>query len=75
MEEALNGLPVDVSHQISGSKAGIERRRSAINLHNEVVHGVEIGVAEVDPDGPDGEAEPPRPSPDNDGRVEAVDQR
>ena len=51
----------------------VERLRPLVYLHDDVVEGVEVGVAEVHPDGADGEPEPPRALPDDDGRLEAVD--
>ena len=40
-----------------------------------MVDGVDVRVSEVDPDGADGEAEPPRAAPHDDGRVQRVDER
>ena len=39
-----------------------------------MVDGVDVGVAEVDSDGADGEAEPAGAAPHDDGRVERVDE-
>ena len=45
------------------------------HLHDEMVDGVDVRVAEVDSDGADGEAEPAGAASHDDGRVQRVDER
>lgn len=45
------------------------------SYHNKVVHGVEVGVAVVNADGVDGEPESLGAPADDDGGLEARDQR
>ena len=69
MEETLDGLAVDVGDEVTRSEAGVEGRGTLVDLHDQVVDRVEVGVAEVDPDGPDGEPETPWTASHNDRSV------
>ena len=70
VEQALHCLAVDVCDEIARPQPGVEGRRALVHLHDQVVNRVEVGVAEVDADGADGEAESTRASPYDDGCVE-----
>ena len=74
MKEALDGLAINVGDKIAGSKAGLKCWTALVNLHDQVMHGVEVGVAEVDANGSNGEAEPLGAASDNDGGVQGVDE-
>ena len=73
--QSLHRLTVDVSHQVTRPQPRIVGRRAPVHLHDEVVDGVEVCVPEVNPDRPESEAEASGASPDDDGRLERVNER
>ena len=73
--KSLDRLAVDVSHEVPSPQPGVVGRGAPVHLHDEVVDGVEVGIAEIHPDGPESEAEAPGSSPDDDGRLQRVDER
>ena len=75
MKQPLDRFAVDVGDQISWPETGIKGRRSSVDLHHQVVHSVEVGVAEVDANGAYRKPEPSRATPDNYWRIKSVDER
>lgn len=71
MGEVLDGLPVDMRHQLIRAQAGLKSRGAGGDVADHVLDGVEVGgLPDVDPDGADGEAEALGALPDHDGRLE-----
>jgi hypothetical protein len=69
VEESLNGLPVNVSDKVARPQTGLKGRTSPVNLHDQMVNGVEIRVSEIDSNGSDCKSETFWATPDNDWSV------
>lgn len=52
VEQALDGLPIDVRNEISRAQSSLKSRARIIDGHDEVVDCIKIRVAQIDTDGP-----------------------
>jgi hypothetical protein len=71
--EALHLLSINVRHQVTGPKTGVEGGRTFVHLHDQMMNRVEVCVAEVNTDGANCKAETPWSPTNNNRRLQAVD--
>ena len=63
MEQSLDRFAVNMRDQIPGSETSVKCRTALVNLHDQVMHGVEIRITKVDPNCSDCETEATGASP------------
>lgn len=69
----MDRLPIDVSDEISLAEAGLMGRATLLRVPDHVVNSVNVSVAHVDTNGPQGEAVLLAGTVDDDGRLDAAD--
>lgn len=70
MQQTLHRFTVDVSDEVTGPQARLERWAVVLHRHDKMLDGVDVRVPIVDTDGPNGEPETPWPPLDDDGGLE-----
>lgn len=73
MEKTLNAFPIDVCYEVSGSKSGVKSRRTLVDFHNEMMHCVNVRIAEVNSNSSYSKSETSWTATNNYWSIESVD--